>query len=223
MARTGRGQCLVDRWPDPRTVVAEVAGNYSLRGDPTHLDDQPELIAGFVEAPEAFLTELRRLDPHLHIWERVIHELNGDLRCPPAPAAIVRRLAAPDAGALAGLAEGISWVSKTLGGPARLAASELACGAFCDGQLVSVAVPFFLGEDYEDLGVVTERDFRGRGLSAACAAAVVADIHSRRRRPTWTTSLNNVASLGVARRLGFRPVREDRLYIVRTSVPEPDG
>ena len=222
MARTGRGRCLVDRWPNPRTVIAEVAGNYSLRGDATHLDDQPEPIAGFVEAPEEFLIELRRLDPDLFVWERVILELNGGLRCPPAPAAVVRRLAAPDAGALAGLAEGISWISKTLGGPAGLAASELGCGAFCGGQLASVAVPFFLGEDYEDLGVVTERAFRGRGLSAACAAAVVADICSRGRRPTWTASLNNVVSLGLARRLGFRPVREDRLYIMRTSVPGPD-
>ncbi len=222
VVRTGRGRCLVDRWPNPRTVVAEVAGNYSLRGDPAHLDDHAEPIAGFVEAPEEFLAGLRRLDPDLHIWERMILELNGDVRRPPAPAAVVRRLTTVDADALAGLAEGIGWISNTLGGPAGLAASELGWGAFADGQLASVAVPFFLGAEHEDIGVVTDQDFRRQGFSAACAAAVVADIRARGRRPTWTTSLKNVASLGVARRLGFRPVREDRLYLVRTPVPGPD-
>lgn len=222
VVRTGHGRCLVDRWPNPRTVVAEIAGNFSMRGDPVHLDDQPEPIAGFVEAPATFLTGLRRLDPDLVVWERVILELSGDSRCPPAPAAVVRQLDADDTGALAGLAEGIGWISKTLGGPAGLAASGLGWGGFSDGQLVSVAVPFFLGEKYEDLGVVTERAYRNRGLSTACAAAVVADTRSRGRQPTWTTSLDNVASLSVARRLGFHPVREDQLYLVRTPVPSPD-
>ena len=216
VVRTGCGRCLVDRWPSPHTVIAETAGNYSLRGDPTHLDDQPEPIAGFVEAPEVFLPELRRLDPDLHIWERLVLALNGDTRCPPKPAAVVRRLTETDTDALADLAEGISWISKTHGGPAGLAASELGWGAFSAGRLASVAVPFFIGEDHEDLGVVTERAFRGRGFSTACAAAVVADVRSRGRRPTWTTSLSNVASLSVARRLGFRAIREDQLYIVRT-------
>lgn len=222
VVRTGRGRCLADRWPNPRTVIAEAADNYSLRGDPAHLDDQPEPIAGFVEAPEEFLTELRCLDPDLLVWERVILAQNEHIRCPPAPAAVVRRLTATDTGALAGLSEGISWISKTLGGPAGLAASGLGWGAFSDVQLASVAAPFFLGEDHEDLGVVTERDFRNRGLSTACAAAVVADIRSRGRQPTWTTSLDNVASLSIARRLGFRPVREDQLYLMRTPVPGPD-
>src|SRR5262249_46142971 len=71
LVRTGRGQCLVDRWPDPRTVVTEVAGNYSLRGNPVHLDDQPEPIAGFVEAPDVFFSRLRQLDPGLVVWNRV--------------------------------------------------------------------------------------------------------------------------------------------------------
>jgi len=30
VVQTGHGRCLVDRWPNPRTVVAQVADNYSL-------------------------------------------------------------------------------------------------------------------------------------------------------------------------------------------------
>ncbi len=217
--RTGHGRCLVDRWPNPRTVLAEVAGNISLRGDPSHLSDLDEPMTGFVEAPESFLAVLRNLDPDLCIWDRVIFQLPGATPRPPQPAATVRRLAAADADALAGLAEDLRWIAATLGGPAELASSELAWGALEEGRLVSVAVPFYLGEHYEDVGVVTEHTFRRRGLSTACAAAVTADIRARGRRATWTTSPDNTGSLDVAARLGFRPVRKDVLYLLRTPIP----
>ncbi|MGQ0778317.1 MAG: GNAT family N-acetyltransferase [Pseudonocardiales bacterium] len=219
IVRTGHGRCLVDRWPNPRTVLAEVGGNISLRGDPDHLSDPDELIAGFVDAPESFLAVLRDLDPDLHIWDRLVFELPGVVRRPPQPAAAVRRLTAADTDALAGLAEVSRWIAKTLGGPTGLASSELAWGAFDEGRLVSVAVPFYLGEQYEDLGVVTEQAFRRRGLSTACAAAVVTDALARGRRATWATTPDNHGSLGVAARLGFRLVREDVLYLVRIPVP----
>jgi RimJ/RimL family protein N-acetyltransferase len=218
--RTGYGRCLVDRWPNPRTVLAEVAGNISLRGDPDHLSDQDEPMTGFVDAPESFLAVLRELDPDLCIWDRVIFELPGAASRPPRPAATVRRLAAADADAVASLAEDIRWIAETFGGPAELAGSQLAWGALDDDRLMSVAVPFYLGEHYEDVGVVTEEAFRRRGLSTACAAAVIADIRARARRATWSTSPDNTGSLGIAARLGFRRVREDVLYLLRTPIPE---
>lgn len=217
--RTGHGRCLVDRWPDPRTVLAEVAGNVSLRGDPDYLSDLDEPMTGFVEAPESFLAVLRELDPGLHVWERVMFELSGATPRLPQPAATVRRLTAADADAAAGLSEEIRWIVATHGGPVELARSELAWGAFVADQLVSVAVPFYLGEHYEDLGVVTEQAYRRRGLSTACAAAVAADVRARGRRTSWTTSPDNTGSLGVAAHLGFRPVREDVLYLLRTPIP----
>lgn len=220
--RTGRGRCLVDRWPNPRTVIAKVADNYSLRGDPAYLDEEPESIAGFVDAPEEFLPVLRQLDPDLLARERVVFQLDGDVCRPPETAAVLRRLTGADADTVAGLAEGISWISKTLGGPAGLAGSGLGWGALVGDELAAVAVPFFLGEHHEDIGVVTERAFRRQGLSTACAAALITDIQARRRRPSWTTSPENKVSVGVARRLGFRQVRADRLYLVRTPVPGPD-
>lgn len=219
IGQTGHGRCLVDRWPNPRTVLAEVAGNFSLRGDPDYLGDLEEPMSGFVEAPEPFLPVLLELDPDLYIWDRVIFELAGVAHRPPQPAAAVRRLVATDADAVAGLAEDIRWIAETLDGPSGLAGSELAWGAFAGAQLVSVAVPFYLGEHYEDVGVVTEQAFRRRALSTACAAALVGDICARGRRATWTTSPDNDGSLGVAARLGFRPVRTDVLYLMRTPIP----
>jgi RimJ/RimL family protein N-acetyltransferase len=100
-----------------------------------------------------------------------------------------------------------------------LAAAEVAYGATAGGVLASVAVPFYVGGGHEDIGVVTVPGRRRRGLSTACAAALIADVRARGRTPTWTTSPDNTASLAVAARLGFVPVRDDVLYAVRTAVP----
>ena len=79
-----------------------------------------------------------------------------------------------------------------------------------------------MGRLFEDIGVVTEPGHRGRGLSTACGAAVVADTRARGRTPTWTTSPDNRASLAVADHLGFVHERDDVLYAVRTPIPPVD-
>ena len=216
---TGYGSCAVDRWPDPRAVLAEIGGNYSLRGDPDRVGGLADTLAGFVEAPPEWLLALRRIDPGLHSWDRVIFELAGRPAPPPRVEAEVRRLTGGDTGAVAGLSEDIGWIGETWGDGAGLAAGGLGWGAFVDGRLASVAVPFYLGERYEDIGVVTEPEHRGRGLSPACAAAVIADALARGHRAAWSTSTDNVASIRVAERLGFRLARRDVLYLVRTPVP----
>jgi GNAT superfamily N-acetyltransferase len=221
VAATGVGRCRVDRWPEPRVAAAECGGNVALRGDPTVVspDALAELV-GFVEAPPSWEPVLRQADPRTATWQRVIFALPDDARPPPA-GGDVRRLGPADVGGLAGLSAGISWIAATWGEPAGLAAAGVAWAAFDGERPVSVAVPFFLGEAHEDIGVVTEPGHRGRGLSTACAAAVVADIRRRGRRPTWTTSPDNVGSLRVAARLGFTLVRTDVLYAVRTAIPTP--
>lgn len=167
---TGHGRCLVDRLPGPRTVLAEISGNYSVRGDADHLTHPAEPIKGFVDAPEKFWPALRRLDPSAQVWERVIFELPSEPAATTAPAAEVRRLADGDDAVVGALSEDVGWIASTLGGATGLTHSGLGWGAFVDGRLASVAVPFYLGERYTDIGVVTEPAFRGRGLSTACAA-----------------------------------------------------
>jgi hypothetical protein len=228
---TGRGACFVDRWPDPRVIVAEVADNYSLAGDPRALstEEVSERVSGFIDASAAFVPLLRDALPDLQVWDRVIFELDREPDWEPsesvAPGArdrvSVRRLEADDDWQLFGLAADIGWISKTQGGPAALARSGLAWGGFVEGRLASVATPFYIGTGYEDVGVVTEAAHRGLGLSAACACGVVRDVLVRGRRVSWSTSPDNLPSLAVARKLGFREQRRDFLYVVGEPLPEP--
>jgi GNAT superfamily N-acetyltransferase len=222
---TGNGTCLADRWPDPRALLVQTGGNYTLAGDPGALDpgDLRDRAAGFVEAPAPFEPLLLAAFGEVAEWPRVILTLEGPPDPVPAPGAghLVRRLGAADGDALAALSPETAWIANTWGGPAGLAASGMGWGAFAGERLVAVACPFFVGAVYEDLGVATEPASRGLGLSPACAGEVVRDVRRRGRVPTWTTSPDNAASLRVAAKLGFVPARRDRLLVVEVPVPPP--
>jgi RimJ/RimL family protein N-acetyltransferase len=213
---TGNGACFADRWPDPRALLLNSGGNYSLLGNPQALnpDDLKERISGYLDAPDRFVPLLKGIFPELKVWERVALELRGKPRVPPAEGCRVRRLGADDAYHLWGLTPESAWITKTWGGPPGLAASGYAWGAFVDGQLASVAATWYLGEQYEELGVVTEAAFRGRGLSAACTGALCVDVQNRGHCPTWSTSPDNLASLRVAEKTGFSLLGAARLYAI---------
>jgi RimJ/RimL family protein N-acetyltransferase len=222
---TGNGGCLADRWPDPRALVVQTGGNYTLAGDPAALDPAQlrGRVVGFVEAPAAFEPLLRAATRELHEWPRVVLALQGPGRPPPQPRGThrLRRLGPGDAGPLARLGTETDWIANTWGGPEGLAASGTAWGAFDGPRLVAVACPFFVAAVYEDLGVATEPDARGLGLSTACAGAVCQDVRRRGRIPSWTTSPDNTASLRVAAKLGFTLQRRDRLLVADVPIPAP--
>jgi RimJ/RimL family protein N-acetyltransferase len=220
--RTGHGTAFADRWPEPRAILASAGGNFSLWGDPAalHARDLEGRVEGFVDAPWEFEPVLREAFPGLHTWDRVMHALRVEPPALPVRDA-VRRLGPEDDWRLSGLRTDTSWIAKTWGGPVGLAASRRAFGAFVDGELASVAAPFFVGDRYVDIGVVTERARRGRGLSPACAAALARDLLAQGVHPSWTTSPDNRASLRVAAKLGFERVRTDVLYVIGEPVPVP--
>jgi RimJ/RimL family protein N-acetyltransferase len=223
---TGHGSCLADRWPEPRVLLAESGGNFTVAGDPDvlHPRDLIGRLIGFIEAPASFVPLLLTAFPEAQEWQRMIFTIEGPRlsnSSPPHGDARIRRLGPGDAEALVGLGPESGWITKTWAGPIGLATSGMGWGAFAGGQLVAVSCPFFVGERYEDLGVVTEPSFRGRGLSTSCAAAVCQDVRRRGRTPIWTTSPDNTASLAVAAKLGATLHRRDRLFVVGVPIPEP--
>ena len=221
--RTGNGACFVDRWPNPRAILADVSGNYSLVGDPEVLqpDDLKGRITGFVDAPARFVPLLKETFARFTVWDRVIFELQGSPPISRPGGYRVRRLVATDTPHLRGLSPELTWIWKTWAGPPGLASSGYAWGVFARDHLVSVACSFFLGDRHEDVGVVTEPSFRRLGLSVACAGPLCQDIQDRGCQPSWSTSPDNTASLRVAEKLGFSILRRGRLYVIGVSILEP--
>jgi len=221
--QTGNGACFADRWPHPRTVLTAVAGNYALTGEPEALtpDHLRWRIAGFVDAPVRFVPLLQATFLNVRVWERVIFALETAPRFSFPQGLLIRRLGRADTSHLLGLSPEVAWVWKTWESPTRLATSGFVWGAFAEGRLVSVACTFFMGQQYEDIAVVTEPEWRGGGLSVACAGALCADIQACGRRPSWSTAPENTASVRVAEKLGFTVQRRDCLYVVGNAVPGP--
>jgi hypothetical protein len=94
----------------------------------------------------------------------------------------------------------------------RLFEAGIIAGAVVGGELVALASTWAVSEKYADLSVVTAGPWRGRGLVTACAGLVVAAIQRSGRVPVWSTGEDNIASLRVARKLGFEAVGR-RTYI----------
>jgi RimJ/RimL family protein N-acetyltransferase len=218
---TGHGVCFANTWPDPRAVFFESGDNYVLAGEPLALNPQDvQQIDGFVDCPVRFDPLLLRAFPDLALWHRVVLRLDGEApifrlqttaTLTPLGPEHVRDIEALDAD--------LAWIHNTWDGAAGLAASGKAWGAFVHERLVSVACSFFVSQSFEDIGIVTEREYRGRSLAAACAAALTREIQSRGKTPSWTTSPENQASRRVAEKLGFIFERNDRLLITSTELP----
>jgi hypothetical protein len=98
------------------------------------------------------------------------------------------------------------------GSPERLLEAGVAAGAVLEGELVAVALTWAVSARHADLAVVTAGPWRGRGLATACAGLVAAEIRRTGRVPVWSTGEDNLASLRVARKLGFEEVGR-RTYV----------
>lgn len=223
VANTGVGRAWVDHPSDPQVLIAQTGANFALHGDPRALTPAAirPLLQGFVAPPNAFVPLLETTFPQLVRWPRRI----GVRTQPPEPPAVevdsaeVRPFQDEDGPVLAQFDPNSRWIADTWGGPAQLAASGYGYGAWIKGSLVSIAVTFFLGNMYEDIGVVTHPDYRGMGLSTACVHALCHVIFARGHLPTWATSADNAASWRVAEKLGFTHVRDDLLYVIGIDLP----
>jgi hypothetical protein len=92
-------------------------------------------------------------------------------------------------------------------------AEGIAAGAVVDGGLASLACTTAPTDGHADLGVVTVGPWRGQGLATACAALTAQRVRRAGRLPVWGTGEDNVASLRVARRLGFEKA-SCRTYVI---------
>lgn len=80
--------------------------------------------------------------------------------------------------------------------------------AWVDGTPVSFAYAPWRSTKWFDVSVDTLTDARQLGLATIVAAAMIRDERAHGREPVWGADENNVASLRLAKRLGFAQVDE---------------
>ena len=68
------------------------------------------------------------------------------------------------------------------------------------------------------IGVETLREFQRRGLGTAVVAALVEECLARDIRPQWHAAEENLASVALARKAGFEPLRDYTVYRLGTAV-----
>lgn len=130
----------------------------------------------------------------------VLHLLGDAHRLPEVPEGSVRRLAVSEISAIENL------------DPELRSELELATGvspivaALEDGRPVSFCYAGSRTEGLWDISIDTLAGHRRRGHAARCVAYMVE--HMKPLRPVWAAEASNVASLGLAARLGFVPVDE---------------
>ena len=88
-------------------------------------------------------------------------------------------------------------------GPADFAANGLGFGAILDGRLACAATSYTMSSRQAEVAIATRPEFRGRGLAAAAAAALMGRCLDTGLLPAWSAS--NPVSQRLAVRLGYAP------------------
>ncbi len=117
-------------------------------------------------------------------------------------AVATRRLVAADAAAFA--AEAPSWATRAWGDFAGLIERGAAFGVPAGRGFAALAWVFESDHHSDKIGVATVPRFRRLGLGRAAASALADHVErDRRKHPLWTTHADHVASIALARSLGF--------------------
>lgn len=133
-------------------------------------------------------------------YEGVYHTLTRPARVFENPA--VRRLTIDDIDLL----KVCGLDGAEFGGLSRLLREGVVAGAAVDGQVVGTARTSAVTDQFADIGVETHEAWRGRGFATAAASVVARRVQEQGRIPVWSCGEDNVASLRIARKLGFEEV-----------------
>ena len=105
-----------------------------------------------------------------------------------------------------GLLEAAGVDGADFGGLSVLLNEGTVAAAVVDGQIVGSAQTTAQTDRYADIGVDTNEQWRRRGFATSAASIVARQIQESGRIPVWSCGEDNMASLRVAQKLGFREV-----------------
>jgi GNAT superfamily N-acetyltransferase len=139
-------------------------------------------------------------------WERsaaTLHLLGDEARLPRVPAGAVRLLEPSELNAMEGVPRNLreEFVMAARTSPVAASFEGGRPVAFCYADRT---------ETLWDVSIDTLEGYRRRGHAARCVAYMIE--HLRPLRPVWGAENTNLASLGLAARLGFVPVDEVLLF-----------
>jgi len=187
---------------DPAGWREELPGGFALGHDQARLivvagDVTPEAVAPLAQRPHVILVEREELALALRgrrVERAILHTLPDPSTLPDFEGAVPLG----DAKAPAPLADELAW-ARTRG---------TVWSAWVDGEPVSFAYAPWRSAAWFDVSVDTLPAARQLGLATVVAAAMIQDERAKGREPVWGADEANVASLRLAKRLGFEPVDE---------------
>ena len=158
----------------------------------------------------------RRLDTPVRLLDDIYHVPGGEVA--PFEDVSVRRLALDDLTLL----EGLPTEAQPIGfwGDLQTSLTEgLIAGAIVEGKVVATSFVAALGRRYADLGVYVLQDHRRRGLATAAASIVARTAQNDGLIPVWSCGSHNLASLKLARKLGFVEVSRRAYVVIEKQAP----
>ncbi|MCY7815236.1 GNAT family N-acetyltransferase [Bacillus haynesii] len=99
------------------------------------------------------------------------------------------------------------------GGTGRFLKNGFGFKVLHEGVIASECVSIFCSERFAEVDIATHPDYRGRGFAVRCASAFIAHAIENRLKPRWDCDRQNDASLRLAEKLGFRPVKTYSLFV----------
>ena len=209
---------------DPASSDAVVVQSDSLRTEPfglgddaaglwsllRHLDDWTCVDVSSTVAPRLGALIREATGKRVCYYGDVYHTLTG--LAPVFDEPEVRELTQADVGLPQ--ADGVDGASFR--GALALGDHGAVAGAVVDGQIVGTAHTAAVTGAYAEIGVAVDEAWRRRGFATASASIVARRMRETGRTPVWSCGEDNMASLRVARKLGFEEV--SRLtYVIRRA------
>ncbi len=99
------------------------------------------------------------------------------------------------------------------GGPDRFMKNGFGFKVSHEGVIASECVTIFCSERFAEVDIATHPDYRGHGFAVRCAGAFIAYAIENRLKPRWDCDRQNIASIRLAEKLGFRPVKTYSLFV----------
>lgn len=208
------GTCRAYAVGDPESLDAVVVQSDSLREEPCglgdnaqglwdilrYLDDWTAVNVSPAVAPRLGSLVRSGLGKTVSYYGDVYHTLTKPAPIIDDPA--VRELTTDDIGLL----ETAGVAGADFGGLSALLYEGFVAAAVVDGQIVGSAATMALTNRYADIGVGTDEQWRRRGFATAAASIVARRVQETGRIPVWSCGEDNMASLRVAQKLGFKEV-----------------